>query len=130
MHILSGTIDITTNGGAPSKITETSSDNADGKGIKAGTIEYAVADEDLSAELAKGDREDTGEDEDGMSIVEILDYDYYSIIIDGGTIAVNSNDDAIHSDGDMIINGGTIVVNNCYEGIESAKSRSTTETSK
>lgn len=143
VHIVSGTIDVTTNGGAPSKITETSSDNADGKGIKVGTIEYAVADEDLADELAKGDREDTGEDEDGMSIVEILDHDYYSIVIDGGTITVDSNDDAIHSDGDMIINGGTFVltsgddamhaerllkisdgsvtVNRCYEGIEGAK---------
>lgn len=143
VHIVSGTINIISNGGAPSKITESSSDNADGKGIKAGTIEYGVSDEELTAELAKGNREDTGEDEDGLNIVEILDYDYYAIIIDGGTITVNSNDDAIHSDGDMIINGGTfnltsgddamhaerllrtddgiITVSDCYEGIESAK---------
>ncbi|MBQ3754585.1 MAG: carbohydrate-binding domain-containing protein, partial [Clostridia bacterium] len=144
LYIKSGDINITTNGGAPARITETSSDNADGKGLKAGSIQYAVSDDLLATELAKGNRVDTGEDdEEGVSIVELTTLDYYAIVIEGGNITINANDDAIHSDGNLFINGGTlnltsgddgvhaeevlkisagtIVINNCYEGIEAAK---------
>ena len=145
LYIKSGNINVTTNGGAPSRITETSSDNADGKGLKAGSIKYEVADADLETELAKGNRAvDADEEaEEGYSVVEITDVSYYAIVIEGGRVTVNSNDDAIHSDGYLFINGGTlnltsgddgvhaeevlrvtagtIVVNNCYEGLEAAK---------
>ena len=144
LYIKSGDINITTNGGAPARITETSSDNADGKGLKAGSIQYAVSDDLLATELAKGNRVDTGEDdEEGVSIVELTTLDYYAIVIEDGNITINANDDAIHSDGNLFINGGTfnltsgddgihaeevlnvkagtIVINNCYEGIEAAK---------
>lgn len=145
LYIKSGDINITTNGGAPSRITETSSDNADGKGLKAGSIKLEVADADLEAELAKGGREvdEDEEAEEGYSIVEITDASYYALVIEGGTITINANDDAIHSNGYLFINGGnlnitsgddgvhaeellrvtagTIVVNNCYEGVEAAK---------
>lgn len=143
LYIKSGDIDIKTNGGAPSRITETSSDNADGKGLKVGSITYAVSDDVLSEELAKGGRSDTGEDDEGLSLVEISDTDYYSIVILDGDINIDSNDDAVHSDGSLIVSGGqftirsgddgmhsesvlkieggTIDISACYEGIESAK---------
>lgn len=145
LYIKSGDINVTTNGGAPSKITETSSDNADGKGLKAGSLEYEVTEDLLETELAKGNRVDaTDEDTDeGVKVVELTTLDYYAIVIEGGNITVNANDDAIHSDGNLFINGGTltltsgddgvhaeevlrvsngtIVINNCYEGIEAAK---------
>ncbi len=112
------TLTITTNGGAPTTITETSSDNGEGKGIKVGALDWGEYDTDLE------------------------DADYY-ICIDGGTYTINANDDAIHSNNSMLIKGGTftittgddgihadelleieggtITVNNCYEGIEAAK---------
>ena len=111
-------IDITTNGGAPQTITEQSSDNGNGKGIKAGAIDWGA---------------------EGSEIVS----DLYFIGIEGGTVTVNANDDAIHSDGEIEISGGTldiasgddavhaeslltvsggeITVTKCYEGLEAAK---------
>ena len=123
VRIDGGTINITTNGGTPSKITESSSDNASGKGIKAGCIDYTLA---------------TDPDTD-------IDYesDEYAIIINDGIISINANDDAIHSNGYFIINGGsstissgddgmhaetvaefnggTYTITNSYEGFEGAK---------
>lgn len=111
-------INITAGGGAPDTVTEASSDAASGKGIKAGQIDWGDAEEDL-------------------------EWDGYLVAIDGGVITVNSNDDALHSNGELIIEGGTItlssgddaihsddllqisggdiVIDCCYEGIESAK---------
>lgn len=118
VQIVSGDIDITTNSGAPSTITETSSNNANGKAIKAGLIDWGEADSELESEN-------------------------YTIYIQGGTFNINSNDDAIHSNGFLLIEGGTfnlatgddaihsdnllkitsgdITISTCYEGIESAK---------
>lgn len=149
LYIASGTIDIKTNGGAPTTITETSSDNADGKAIKAGTLEYELTgtSSDLATELAKGNRElsETSTNEDGTYtyLIEITDSSYYSIYIDDGDFTINSNDDAIHSNGYMYIrggnyeiatgddgihademiqlSGGVVEINKCYEGIEAAK---------
>ena len=92
-----GTISITTNGGAPSKITEQSSDNAQGKGIKAGYIDYTLAsDPDTDIDL------------------EVTDY---AIIINDGTITINSNDDAIHSNGYFLITGGTATISTGDDGL-------------
>ncbi len=118
VNIKNSNITILTNGGAPEKITETSSDNGEGKGIKAGAIDWGANDTDL----------------------EVYDYLIY---VDGGNISINANDDAIHSNGEIVIKGGTfniatgddgihaeslltiengdITVTKCYEGIESAK---------
>ncbi len=118
VYVKDSTISITTNNGAPTTITEYSSDNGEGKGIKAGTLDWGADD----------------------SEIEIADYLIY---IESGNITVNANDDAIHSNGEMVIKGGTfditsgddglhaetllkiedgdIKVNNCYEGIEGAK---------
>ncbi len=111
-------IDITTNGGAPKTITETSSDSGSGKGIKAGAIDWGA---------------------DGNEIVS----DDYLIAIEGGTLNINANDDAIHSDGEIVLSGGTLniaagddaihaealltvaggsaEITRCYEGLEAAK---------
>lgn len=111
-------LDITTNGGAPNTITEQSSDSGSGKGVKAGAIDW------------------------GANGAELIS-DGYFIGIESGTVTVNANDDAIHSDGEILISGGTlditagddavhaeslltvaggqIKVNRCYEGLEAAK---------
>lgn len=116
-------ITIKTNGGAPTSITESSSDNADGKGIKVGGITYTDAslnETDITSKLDKN----------------------YILIIAGGNFTIDSNDDAISSKGNMIIlNGefsiksgddgihseyitqienGNIDIIKCYEGIEGA----------
>ncbi len=119
-------IGITTNGGAPaslSEITDSSSDKVSGKGIKAGLIDWGSEDKELSvSDDANGD---------------------YLIYITGGNIDINSNDDAVHSNGQIImtagtlhavtgddgmhadklmkISGGNIEIERCYEGVEAAK---------
>lgn len=126
LYIKSGVINVKTNKGAPSNITESSSDRAEGKGLKVGRIDAEI------------------EDSDGnVTTKEITDVSYYKLVIDGGTITLNCNDDAIHSNGYLYINGGEITIttgddaihsdeyllisggectiNNCYEGIEAAQ---------
>lgn len=43
-----------------------------------------------------------------------------TITIDGGNIVLASGDDAIHSDSSLTVNGGDIIVTKSYEAIESA----------
>lgn len=123
LHIKGGRYDITTNGGVPSKVTEQSSDNANGKAVKAGVIDFI----DASA-----------------NVTEIENLNEYLIAIDGGEFKINSNDDAFHSNGSFLINGGKfdittgddglhadellridenadVRINMCYEGLEGAK---------
>lgn len=112
------TIKITTNGGAPSRVTETTSDNADGKAIKTDGIEFN--DVDYPATHSTN----------------------YGLVIIGGRFEINSNDDAVHSKGNVLIcNGdldiytgddgihadylakitdGNVKINRCYEGVEGA----------
>ena len=124
VYILGDTaLDITTNGGAPANVTETSSDNGDGKGIKAGPLDYGPED-------ANGDR------------TELANADYL-ILIENGDIKINANDDAVHSDSEIVLAGGTlqiktgddgihaknlllaaggnVTISKCYEGVEAAK---------
>ena len=114
-------LNILAGGGAPSSVTTASSDNASGKGIKAGQIDWTDA---------------SGNEAD-------IDWDGYLIWIESGNITVNSNDDALHSNGELLIEGGSltlssgddavhsdnllqitggsIAIDKCYEGVESAK---------
>ncbi len=118
------TISVTTNNGAPATITETSSDNADGKAIR-------------TAGITLVDKK-TGEETDLSSKTT----DNYLLIILGGKFIINSNDDAITSKGHLYIKdgefnlssgddaihaeyltaiyNGKITINKCYEGIEGA----------
>lgn len=120
----SHTISVTTNGGAPSTITETSSDNADGKAIRASGIKYVDP-----------------ETEEETDLLSTSEYNYLLVIL-GGNFVINSNDDAITSKGNLIIfdgnfeistgddavhaeyittiHKGTYKVNKCYEAIEGA----------
>lgn len=41
-----------------------------------------------------------------------------SIEIHGGSITVKTNDDAVHADGAVVINDGSVTATSCYEGIE------------
>lgn len=117
------TINITTNNGAPNTITETSSDNANGKAIRTSGI--TLVNED-------------GTETDLLSQT----VDNYLLVILGGKFIINSNDDAITSKGNLIIdngnfnissgddgihaeytttiNNGEITINKCYESIEGA----------
>lgn len=118
------TINVKTNNGAPTTITESSSDNADGKAIRTSGITLVD--------------EETGSETDLLSQTE----DNYLLIILGGNFVINSNDDAITSKGNLYINdgiynissgddaihaeyltaiyNGKITINKCYEGIEGA----------
>ena len=117
-------INIITNNGTPSKITESSSDNADGKAIKVGGITYVNPETNEEIDMPSGCSEN------------------YSLVITGGTYFINSNDDAITSKGNLLleggnfvitsgddgihaeynttIKGGDIIIQKCYEGIEGA----------
>lgn len=111
-------LQITTNDGAPQTITEQSSDNANGKGVKAGALDYGV---------------------DGTELA----WENYLILVEGGTINIDANDDAFHSEGELVLSGGGLTIASgddalhaktllslsggkadivrCYEGVEAAK---------
>lgn len=84
------TVRIQTNGGAPSRITETSSDNANGKALKTDGIT-----------LTEGETE---------TDVPASYVENYSLIIAGGKFELDSNDDAIHSKGNLFVTGGEISI--------------------
>ncbi len=91
-------INITTNGGAPEKITTTSSDSADGKAIKVAGIVL--------------------EDADGNETLYPATYEAnYGLVITGGVFNLNSNDDALHSKGNILISGGTFNIASGDDGI-------------
>lgn len=84
-------ITVTTNGGAPQTVTERSSDAAAGKAIKVSGIVL--------------------EDEEGNEKLYAASYqENYAIVITGGTFRLNSNDDAIHSKGNVLIAGGNLTI--------------------
>ena len=95
----SHTITVITNGGAPTNITETSSDNADGKAIRTSGIKYVD--------------EETEEETDLASTIE---YNYLLVIL-GGKYIINSNDDAITSKGNLVIASGDFDISSGDDGI-------------
>lgn len=119
VYIADSTVNVTAGGGAPQTITEVSAGTAAGKGIKAGAIDWGA---------------------DGTDI----EWNGYLIVINGGTLDINSNDDAIHSDSEIIIksgtvaistgnkainadgqltvSGGKVTINKCYEDVDAGKS--------
>ena len=91
-------ITVTTNGGAPTTVTERSSDAADGKAIKVSGIVLVDEDENETDYPATYDEN-------------------YAIVITGGTFVLDSNDDAIHSKGNILITGGTFTIASGDDGI-------------
>ena len=116
------TIKITTNGGAPSAITDNTSASANGTAIKVEGISYVSG----STKTEVDSTHDNG----------------YSLIVKSGTLEINSNGDALSSKGNLFvadgtltlssgddalharyltkIEGGTLTVNKSYEAIEGA----------
>lgn len=116
------TINIITNGGAPQRITESSSDNSNGKAIKVDGITLVIDDEetDLPSKCENnyslyilGGKYIINSNSDAISSKG-------NLIIDNGTFDITSGDDGIHAEYITKINNGNIVINNCYEGIEGA----------
>lgn len=92
------TITVTTNGGAPETVTESSSDQADGKALKVGGIVL--------------------EDEEGNETDYPATHEKnYALVITGGKYVLNSNDDAIHSKGNVLISGGDFTIASGDDGI-------------
>lgn len=87
------TIKVTTNGGAPTTVTELSSDNADGKAIKADGIEFNDTTYPATFE------------------------ENYGLIITGGNFELNSNDDAVTSKGNLLVTGGTFDIATGDDGL-------------
>ena len=85
--------DITAGGGAPATVTADSAAAASGKGIKVGPIDW------------------------GANGTDIEDWNGYLIYIDGGSVNINSNDDALHSDSEILIKSGEITVSCGNKGI-------------
>lgn len=92
IYITESAVTIQAGGGAPSAVTSATSDNASGKGIKAGALDWGESATDL-------------------------EWDGYLVCVRGGQITVNANDDAIHSNGDVEISGGQIVVSSGDDGV-------------
>ncbi len=114
---------ITAGGGAPSSVNSTSSNNADGKGIKAGPLDWGPED-------ANGNRTDLASDDylvyikSGTYTINSNDDAVHSnstVVIDGGSIVISTGDDGIHGDKLLQISGGDITINKSYEGVEAAK---------
>lgn len=91
-------VKIITNGGAPSIITETSSDNAEGKALKTGGISYET---------------ENGEEVDVPASYEAN----YSLVITGGRYELNSNSDAISSKGNLFVSDGKITLSSGDDGV-------------
>lgn len=116
-------IDITTNNGAPSKITEISSDYADGKALKVDGINLIDENENetLLPSLCKnnyllailGGNFVINSNDDALSSKG-------NLLIDNGNFNITSGDDGIHAEYATKINNGNIIINNSYEGIEGA----------
>lgn len=115
-------INITTNGGVPQRITESSSDNSEGKAIKVDGITLVIDDEETDL-LSKCENNYALYILGGKYIINSNSDAISSkgnLIIDNGVFDISSGDDAIHAEYITKINNGNILINKCYEGIEGA----------
>ena len=121
-NTLDNTISIITNGGAPQKITESSSDNSEGKAIKVDGIKLVI-DEEETELMSKCENNYSLQILGGKFIINSNSDAISSkgnLIIDNGSFEISSGDDAIHAEYITKINNGNILINKCYEGIEGA----------
>lgn len=90
-------IKITTNNGAPTKVTESSKEKTDGKAIKVAGIVSVINDveTDLPSKCENN----------------------YMLVITGGKFEINSNDDALHSKGNLLISDGIFDIATGDDGI-------------
>lgn len=117
------TIEIITHNGAPNNITEYSSNNADGKGIRVSGIvlvDEAGTETDLASQtednyylVISGGKYIINSNDDAITSKG-------NLLIDNGDITIASGDDGIHAEYQTIINDGNILIERCYEGIEGA----------
>lgn len=115
-------IKIKTNNGTPSTINEISSATVNGKAIRVEGINYvdlgtsqetyfpATHDKNYSLVIAGG-RFDINSNDDAM-------HSKGNIFIHGGEFSITSGDDAIHADNIFQLDEAEININNCFEGIE------------
>lgn len=110
-------VNVKAGGGAPNRISETSSDNASGKGIKAGNIDWGADDTEMDGDyliLIEGGEITVNSNDDAI-------HSNSRIVVSGGTLSLTSGDDGVHADNFLGVSGGEITVANCYEGLEAAK---------
>ena len=110
-----GEITITTGGGA-SQATTTQNGGAP-QGMQ------SDADNSDSGDSAKGLKANVDLVIEGGSItINSLDDALHSngtMVVDGGDLNLTAGDDGIHADSQIAVNGGYITITKCYEGIES-----------
>ena len=115
-------INVITNNGAPQRITEASSDSANGKAIKVDGITLVV--DEVETELPSKCENNYALYILGGKFIINSNSDAISskgnLIIDNGTFDISTGDDGIHAEYITKINNGNILINKCYEGIEGA----------
>lgn len=111
-------IKVTTNGGAPTTVTERLSDQAHGKalrvsGVELGETEYKATFDDNYALVIVSGKFELNSCSDAIASKG-------NVIINGGDFAISCGDDGVHAEYITKINGGDIEISKSYEGIEGA----------
>lgn len=111
-------INITTNGGAPSTVTERLSDLVAGKALRASGVEYngsniSATYSDNYAVVIVGGEFIINSCSDAITSKG-------NVIIDDGNFTISTGDDGLHAEYLTKINNGTISISKSYEGIEGA----------
>lgn len=115
LQIVSGDISIITGGGSALNTTNNGSNNGWGSSSSSTT-------DDVSRKAIKCDN--ILLIQGGTITIDSYDDSIHSdntIVISGGTINIKSGDDGIHADNMLTVNGGIIDITKSYEGLESAK---------
>lgn len=90
-------VEIKTNNGAPNTISEKTSSSSNGKALKVEGISYVTSSKETK--------------------VESTHEDNYSLILNGGEYDLNSNSDAISSQGNVLIENGEFTISSGDDGI-------------